>query len=205
MKDSLPLQLSNSVSLSFDNRTVFIRPVLSSSRGIYECRLSSPVSTSTATLNLIVNCKYNGCKPAENGTIYCTSLRCLITCQSFMVLTWHDGFFCADGPYNTSVIGPSRALLGQRVTLQCTAASVPPANFSWMFNGNETNVNNSLYVIEKFKVRNAGNYSCTARNMVTMKENSSVLNLRGEKVLNDMNCLHLFSFLGGRMRHFDWN
>lgn len=80
-----------------------------------------------------------------------------------------------------SIVGPAVAAPGQRVALQCRLDSVPAANVSWTFNNNVTQVHGFVYVIERMEEEDVGNYTCTATNMVTMKENSTVFNLRGEE------------------------
>ncbi|XP_036394136.1 carcinoembryonic antigen-related cell adhesion molecule 5-like [Megalops cyprinoides] len=55
LKDGQPLSPSNSITISGDNSSVSIDPVEGSDNGEYQCRLSNPVSTDTASYNLIVN------------------------------------------------------------------------------------------------------------------------------------------------------
>lgn len=59
IKDGQPLNPSGSVSFSLDNKTASLQPVHISDRGTYQCRVSNPVSTMTATHNLTVSCEYS--------------------------------------------------------------------------------------------------------------------------------------------------
>ncbi|XP_030641465.1 carcinoembryonic antigen-related cell adhesion molecule 6-like [Chanos chanos] len=55
MKDGQPLSPSNSIIFSADLRSLSISPVRRSDSGEYQCRLSNPVSSDTATYTMTVN------------------------------------------------------------------------------------------------------------------------------------------------------
>lgn len=168
MKGGQLLQKDNRTTFSAGNETVFIQPVHSFNHGTYQCRVSNPVSAMTAVYNLTVNCEYSWLNSLQDNVSLCGQV-------------YWSSFPWTDGPHNVTILGPWAAAPGQRVVLECKVDSVPAATFSWTFNNNETHVNASTYVIERMEVENFGNYTCTARNMVTMKENSTVFDLRGDK------------------------
>uniref|UniRef100_A0A3B3DP58 Ig-like domain-containing protein n=1 Tax=Oryzias melastigma TaxID=30732 RepID=A0A3B3DP58_ORYME len=208
-KDGSDLNLSENVTLSEDNTVLTFKAVKKENSGEYVCLVSNPVSSISDPVNILVKgsnitlkCSTD-CRPSaqlmwflngaqlpdfgaelislhpvfssSHGTYQCRVSNPVSAQTAVLQLT------VSYGPYNVSIIGPSAASSGDRVILHCLAASVPPANFSWMFNGSETHINSSLYVIERFQAQNSGDYSCTAMNTVTMRENSTVLNLRGKE------------------------
>ncbi|XP_027142438.1 carcinoembryonic antigen-related cell adhesion molecule 5 [Larimichthys crocea] len=81
------------------------------------------------------------------------------------------------GPEQAVVTGEGAIEFDDRVTLTCSAASVPPANFTWKFNGTLTNVKTATYSIEKAVYKNSGTYMCQAHNAITGKMTTSTHNL----------------------------
>ncbi|XP_061786832.2 cell adhesion molecule CEACAM5-like [Nerophis lumbriciformis] len=73
------------------------------------------------------------------------------------------------GPEAVAVSGKSAVEVKDAVTLTCSAASVPPANFTWKFNGTLTDVKTATYVIGEAVYKNTGAYMCQAHNAVTGK------------------------------------
>ncbi|XP_053481131.1 carcinoembryonic antigen-related cell adhesion molecule 1 [Ictalurus furcatus] len=55
MKDNQKLSASDSITFSNDNRSVMISPVSRRDSGEYQCTLSNPISSDTATYRMIVN------------------------------------------------------------------------------------------------------------------------------------------------------
>lgn len=66
-----------------------------------------------------------------------------------------------------AVAGEAAVEVGDKVTLTCSASSVPPANFTWKFNGTATAITTRVYAIESAAYKNTGEYTCEAHNAVT--------------------------------------
>lgn len=80
------------------------------------------------------------------------------------------------------VTGKAAVEVNEKITLTCSAPSVPPANFTWRFNGSATGVTNATFVIDKAAYKNTGTYTCEAHNAVTDRKVQSVhfLSVKGE-------------------------
>ncbi|KAJ0003831.1 hypothetical protein NQD34_008929 [Periophthalmus magnuspinnatus] len=91
------------------------------------------------------------------------------------------------GPEAVELSGESEVEVTDPLKLECSAPSVPPANYTWTFNGTKTTVTTSYYIIEKVTFSNTGTYKCEAYNALTGKTSSKthMLAVRGEGELDD--------------------
>ena len=105
----------------------------------------------------------------------------LCTCHtvgSSFCLCW------SDGPQQVTVTpNPAVVALTQSLTLTCQADGFPKPTLSWRINGNIVNgdVKNTL-TIANAAVKDAGNYTCVARNDFGTKETTRVVNVECEWV-----------------------
>ncbi|XP_061107908.1 hemicentin-1-like [Conger conger] len=71
------------------------------------------------------------------------------------------------GPEDVVIQRHREIEVGNTVVLICSASSVPPATFTWTFNGTETGVLTEEYTIANALIDYSGTYTCLARNSVT--------------------------------------
>ncbi|KAM9838653.1 cell adhesion molecule CEACAM20-like [Aulostomus maculatus] len=81
------------------------------------------------------------------------------------------------GPEQAVVTGESAVEVRDSVTLSCSAVSIPPANFTWKFNGSQTNIKTAQYTIKEAVYKNTGVYTCEAHNAITGKSSTSTHSL----------------------------
>ncbi|KAI1901960.1 hypothetical protein AGOR_G00039800 [Albula goreensis] len=91
------------------------------------------------------------------------------------------------GPEGVTIIGGEAVEMGDLVKLKCAASSLPPATFTWSFNGTQLEETSAEYVIEKAIYRNSGKYACVAKNAITEKTSSAVhiLSVKEEGTLDE--------------------
>ncbi|XP_078506507.1 LOW QUALITY PROTEIN: cell adhesion molecule CEACAM6-like, partial [Lissotriton helveticus] len=75
----------------------------------------------------------------------------------------------AYGPENMRIDPPTSQwlLVGDTLSLSCTAGSVPASQYQWHLNGTDLNSPGNTYIIEKVSSKDNGNYTCVADNTVT--------------------------------------
>uniref|UniRef100_A0A3P9MHW4 Si:dkeyp-97a10.3 n=1 Tax=Oryzias latipes TaxID=8090 RepID=A0A3P9MHW4_ORYLA len=66
-------------------------------------------------------------------------------------------------------VGGGDVLVGKAVRLTCTSVSLPPAIFSWEFNGNPISgqPDGGVLTIQTYSTNESGKYACTAKNSIT--------------------------------------
>lgn len=89
---------------------------------------------------------------------------------------------CPDGPEQPTITGRKAVEVNQREELTCSAASVPPANYTWKLNNTATATTAAVFIIASATYKDTGTYTCEARNIITGKTTSTshTLSVRGE-------------------------
>ncbi|XP_038850715.1 carcinoembryonic antigen-related cell adhesion molecule 5-like isoform X5 [Salvelinus namaycush] len=78
------------------------------------------------------------------------------------------------GPDGMEIMGPSEIEVGQKITLTCSADSIPTSSYTWVLNGTEIPGHSPEFTKEKSEYSDSGDYTCTATNNVTGNKTSVV-------------------------------
>lgn len=81
-----------------------------------------------------------------------------------------------DGPMNMTISSSITVQVNSSVTLNCSAASLPNATYSWVFNGTNQAAG-AVYQIPSVALNQSGEYTCIAINNVTGLNSSARTNL----------------------------
>ncbi|XP_041707719.2 carcinoembryonic antigen-related cell adhesion molecule 1 isoform X1 [Coregonus clupeaformis] len=71
------------------------------------------------------------------------------------------------GPDSMTILGEHIAEVESFTLIYCSVQSVPPAAFTWLFNGQQTGVHEAGYIIKSVSYNNSGDYRCHTRNDLT--------------------------------------
>ena len=88
----------------------------------------------------------------------------------------NDSICFSDGPDSVNIEGPREVKSGDRLVLNCTADSVPPARFSWSARSGSTQISGSLFN-QTVNSSDTGQYTCLAANDKTGRTDSKHINV----------------------------
>uniref|UniRef100_UPI003AB0D212 cell adhesion molecule CEACAM5 n=1 Tax=Centroberyx gerrardi TaxID=166262 RepID=UPI003AB0D212 len=185
-KDGSPL--NNDITLHDEGRLLSFSALKRTDSGEYSCKVSNPISSEEAKYNMVVNYGPESVKitgPSEIEVDQTLELTCSAESVPTASYIWrlngteilrNSAVFTktvtgdsdsGNGPEKAAIVGPSSAEIGAVTLLYCSAASVPAATFSWLFNGNQTDVHGAAYVIPSSSSSDYGKYTCAAKNDAT--------------------------------------
>ncbi|KAL7886542.1 hypothetical protein AOLI_G00042630 [Acnodon oligacanthus] len=108
---------------------------------------------------------------ADNGKYQCVATN-IASNKTSMAYTLAVNY----GPWNVSISGPAIAQKDSSITLNCSASSQPPSDYSWYFNGSRV-AGGPVYETGPLSFNSSGEYTCIARNNVTGNNGSATWNL----------------------------
>lgn len=74
----------------------------------------------------------------------------------------------SDGPANVKVAGKNAVKFEEPIEMSCSGQSVPPSTYVWKLNDSTiVNATREKYTVEKASLKDAGTYTCVARNPLT--------------------------------------
>lgn len=90
---------------------------------------------------------------------------------------------------------PAEVALTQSITLKCQADGFPNPSYSWKFNGASNGITQNTLTITNADVKDAGNYTCLARNVYGNKETTKVVYVRCEFIIFVLMNVRMYRFM----------
>ncbi|XP_041962009.1 hemicentin-1-like isoform X2 [Alosa sapidissima] len=119
-----------------------------------------PADNRISTSNKNATLTFTPLEMSDNGTYSCMASNAVSNKTSDYTLTVNYG------PKMPVILGPSIIATASNLMLSCSAASWPPSNFTWYFNGLLVKEGPD-YKVDNVRLNNSGNYTCSAHNDIT--------------------------------------
>ncbi|XP_036435737.1 carcinoembryonic antigen-related cell adhesion molecule 5-like [Colossoma macropomum] len=108
---------------------------------------------------------------SDNGKYQCVASN-TVSNKTSMAYTLAVNY----GPWNVSISGPAIAQKDSSITLNCSASSQPPSDYSWYYNGSQV-AKGAVYKTGPLSLNSSGEYTCIAHNNITGNNGSATWNL----------------------------